>query len=365
MRTTAEKTHRTIPAVSTEALDTEDQWQAVVARDATFDGRFWFAVRTTGIFCRPSCSARAPKRGNVEFFPSTEAAQAAGFRACKRCRPLSEGPSGERREAIERVCRAIETAEQPPRLAELATLAGLSPFHLQRTFKQAVGVSPRGYFESLRRRRLQQGLAAGRSVTDSLYEAGFGSSSRLYEAKDSLLGMKPSRYRRGAAGEVVRFVIAPCALGFLLVAATDTGLCRIELGDEAALASRVEELFPAALRVEDDPLLARAVATLLNFLAEPSAGLELPLDVRGTAFEQRVWSALRTIPSGQTRSYRGVAEAIGQPKAARAVARACAANPLALAIPCHRVVASDGSLAGYRWGVERKRRLLARERGQG
>lgn len=345
--------------------DCERYWQASVARDAAFDGRFVMAVKTTGIFCRPSCTARQPKRANVEFYATGESAIAAGYRACRRCRPQGEKPGGERQASLERVCRAIEHAEAPPRLAELAAIAGLSPFHLQRIFKQALGVSPRGYFEALRRRRLQESLAEGRSVTDSLYEAGFGSSSRLYEAGNALLGMKPGRYRRGAPGEVVRFTIAPCPLGHLLVAATEKGICRIELGDREALEARVAELFPAAPRVENDRRLAGAVAGLLAFLDAPQKGLELPLDVRGTAFEQQVWSALQRIPPGETLSYGAVAASIGRPTAARAVARACAANPVALAVPCHRVVASDGSLGGYRWGVERKRRLLAEERRQG
>lgn len=363
MRAKTLSTHRTIDLVLPP--DSETQWHAVQARDKSFDGQFWFGVRTTGVFCRPGCAARAPKRANVEFFASIEAAEAAGYRACKRCRPLSASAGGERSALIAEACRLIEEAHEPPRLAELAKRVGLSPFHLQRTFKKALGVSPRGYFESLRRRRLQHQLSRGESVTGALYEAGFGSSSRLYEAGDALLGMRPSRYRRGAAGEVVRFTITACPLGFLLVAATERGLCRIELGREEALAARVVELFPAATRVENDPLLVEAVSSLLAFLADPGASLDLPLDIRGTAFEQRVWSALRAIPPGHTASYRGVAEAIGKPRAARAVARACAANPLALVVPCHRVVASDGSLAGYRWGVERKRRLLAHERGQG
>ncbi len=363
MRAHRRSAHRTIDLVL--PLDSETQWQAVQSKDKSFDGQFWFGVRTTGVFCRPGCAARTPKRPNVDFFTSTEAAEAAGYRACKRCHPLAASASSEQSTLIAAACRCIEEAQEPPRLAELAARVGLSPFHLQRTFKKALGVSPRGYFEALRRRRLQQQLSRGQSVTEALYEAGFGSSSRLYEAGDALLGMRPSRYRRGAVGEVVRFTIAACPLGFLLVAATDRGLCRIELGLEEALSARVVELFPAATKVEDDPLLVKAVSSLLAFLADPTASLELPLDVRGTAFEQRVWSALKAIPPGQTASYGGVAEAMGKPRAARAVARACAANPLALVVPCHRVVASDGSLAGYRWGVERKRQLLAHEGGQG
>ncbi len=345
-------------------LDTLDEarWQAVVARDAAADGRFVTAVKTTGIYCRPSCPARRPKRENVEFFLTCGEAEAAGFRACLRCRPAGAPPADERLAKIQRACRLIEQAEEPPKLAELAAAVGLSPFHLQRKFREAVGVSPRVYFESLRRKRLQQSLEAGRSVTDALYEAGFGSSSRLYDASYDLLGMTPSRYRARAPGEVVQWTVAASPLGRLLVAATDKGVCRIELGDDReALARRMEQLFSEAHLVEGGPELARWVEEILAFLAQPAKGLTLPLDIRGTAFEQRVWEALRQIPVGETASYGAVARALGEPRSARAVARACGANPVALAVPCHRVIASDGSLGGYRWGVERKRKLLERE----
>ncbi len=340
----------------------EARWRALVERDATADGQFVTAVKTTGVYCRPTCPARRPKRENVEFFLTCGEAEAAGYRACLRCKPAGAAPADERLAKIQRACRLIEQAEEAPRLAELAAAVGLSPFHLQRKFREAVGVSPRGYFEALRRKRLQQSLEAGRSVTDALYEAGFGSSSRLYDASYGLLGMTPSRYRAGARGEVVHWTVAASPLGRLLVAATEKGVCRIELGDDAAaLGKRMEQLFPEAHLVEGGKELSRVVKEILAFLAEPAHGLALSLDIRGTAFEQRVWKALAAIPVGETASYGAVARTIGQPRAARAVARACAANPVALAVPCHRVVASDGSPGGYRWGVERKKRLLERE----
>lgn len=350
------------PAAGPASPLDEARWRAVLGRDAAADGQFVLAVKTTGIYCRPVCPARRPKRENVEFFSTCGEAEGAGYRACLRCRPTGAPPADERLAKIQRACRLIEQAEEAPLLAELAAAVGLSPFHLQRKFREAVGVSPRGYFAALRRKRLQQSLEAGRSVTDALYEAGFGSSSRLYDASYDLLGMTPSRYRDRARGEIVHWTVAASPLGRLLVAATDKGVCRIELGDdEQALGKRLEQLFPDAHLVAGGEELTGWVKEILSFLAEPAHSLALPLDIRGTAFEQRVWKALAAIPPGETASYGAVARAIGEPRAARAVARACGANPVALAVPCHRVIGSDGKLGGYRWGVERKKRLLERE----
>ncbi|HLH26294.1 MAG TPA: bifunctional DNA-binding transcriptional regulator/O6-methylguanine-DNA methyltransferase Ada [Chloroflexota bacterium] len=342
-----------------------EQWEAVRRRDPAADGHFLYAVDTTGVYCRPSCAARPARREHVTFHATPAAAERAGFRPCKRCRP-DLPPRAERDAAlVAEACRTIEAAEEPPRLADLAAQAGVSPHHFHRTFKRIAGVTPRAYAAAHRQRRVQDGLAAGAGVTDALYAAGFGSAGRFYATAPAMLGMTPSAYRRGGQGEAVWYAVDRCSLGYVLVAATERGVCAIMLGDEpAALTADLAARFPHARLTEPDPGFADWVAAVVRFVDDPAraGGLGLPLDVRGTAFQRRVWEALREIPAGQTASYADVAARLGSPRAVRAVAGACAANPLAVAIPCHRVVARDGGLAGYRWGVERKQRLLERER---
>jgi len=341
------------------------RWEAVCRRDPAADGEFLYAVETTGVYCRPSCAARPARREHVSFHASAADAERAGFRPCKRCRP-DLPPRAERDAAlVAAACRAIEAADEPPRLAELAAQAGVSPHHFHRTFRRVAGVTPRAYAAAHRQRRVQDGLAAGAGVTDTLYAAGFGSSGRFYAAAPAMLGMTPSAYRQGGQGEAVWHAVGRCSLGYVLVAATERGVCAILLGnDPAALAADLATRFPHARLSEAAPDFADWVAAVVRFVDDPgrAEGLGLPLDVRGTAFQRRVWEALQQIPAGETASYGEVAARLGSPRAVRAVAAACAANKLAVAIPCHRVVARDGSLAGYRWGVERKRRLLERER---
>lgn len=353
-------------AVATPAPDyaTDDaRWAAVVARDPAAEGRFWFSVRTTGVYCRPGCVARRPRRENVAFHASPAEAERAGFRPCKRCRPDEADPGRRRREAIAAACRQIEQAEEPPRLDALAAAAGMSPCHFHRLFKAATGLTPRAWAAAHRAKRVREELAAGATVTQAIYGAGFGSSSRFYEQSDRMLGMKPSAFRAGGRDAEIRFAVGECSLGTILVAASTRGICAILLGDEPeALVHELEDRFPQARLVGGDAAFEAWVARVIGFVDAPAAGLDLPLDIRGTAFQQRVWQALTAIPPGSTASYADIAAAIGRPKAVRAVARACAANPLAVAIPCHRVVRTDGGLSGYRWGIERKRALLERER---
>ncbi|HWK44834.1 MAG TPA: bifunctional DNA-binding transcriptional regulator/O6-methylguanine-DNA methyltransferase Ada [Stellaceae bacterium] len=351
----------TDPPLSTLDPDAT-RWQVVLRRDASADGTFYYSVRTTGVYCRPSCPSRLARRENVAFHASREAAERAGFRPCKRCRP--DEPTGNRRhaEAIAAACRLIEAAEEPPALAELAEAVGLSPFHFHRVFKTVTGVTPRAYAAALRTRRVRDGLATSATVTEAIYDAGFNASSRFYEQSAGMLGMTPGTFRRGGTDTEIRFAVGQCSLGAVLVAATDKGVCAIQLGDDPdQLVHDLQDRFPKAILEGRDIAFKRMVAQVVGFVEAPRQGLDLPLDVRGTAFQQRVWQALRQIPSGQTASYAEIAARIGAPSAVRAVAGACAANPAALAIPCHRVVRTDGSLSGYRWGVERKRVLLQRE----
>lgn len=347
------------PALATE---NDPRWTAVVARDAAADGRFFYSVRSTGVYCRPSCAARTPRVENVRFHSSAEEAERAGFRPCKRCRP-DEPPLAERRTAlVAELCRLLEASDEIPSLKELASHVGLSLFHTHRVFKSVTGLTPRAYASAHRAERMRRALRETGNVTEAIYEAGYGSSARFYEASDSLLGMTPTKYRDGGANLEIRFAIGECSLGSVLVAATDRGVCAILLGDDPeALAHDLERRFPRAELVGGDESFERLVAQAVALVENPGLGTELPLDIRGTAFQQRVWRALSRIPVGETRSYSELAKAIGAPGAARAVARALGANPLAVAIPCHRVVRRDGALSGYRWGVERKRALLARE----
>ncbi|MGF1455459.1 MAG: bifunctional DNA-binding transcriptional regulator/O6-methylguanine-DNA methyltransferase Ada [Alphaproteobacteria bacterium] len=338
------------------------QWHAVRHRDGTADGRFVYAVKTTGVYCRPSCPARLARRENVAFFPDGTAARAAGFRPCRRCDP--DGPSRRARHglAVAQACRLIEEAETPPRLAELAAAVGLSRHHFHRIFKAATGVTPKAYAAQTRAARVRQELGAGESVTGALYEAGYNAPSRFYAEAEGRLGMKPSVYAKGGQGTAIRFAVAETSLGPVLIAATDKGVCAIELGDEAqALVESFQDRFPHADLEGGDAAFAAVVAQVCAYVETPSGSLDLPLDIQGTAFQQRVWEALRKIPAGTTASYTQIADAIGSPTAHRAVARACATNPVGLVVPCHRVVRTDGGISGYRWGVERKRALIARE----
>lgn len=341
-----------------------ERWQAVATRDAACDGAFVYAVASTGVFCRPSCPSRRPRRDKVRFFEDADAAVAAGFRACRRCRPEVPEPADGTRRIVEAVCQAIAAAEETiPTLDALAAAVGLSPHHLQRVFTRATGLSPRRYAEARRRQRFALGVRQGVPVTAALYDAGYGSSSRLYEKADAHLGMTPASYAKGGAGASIAFSLADSPLGRLLVATTDRGVCAVCLGDaDDTLEAELRRDFPAAEIRRDDGILAAQVAAVLDHLAGRVARLDLPLDVHATAFQWQVWRALAAIPPGETRSYGAIAAAIGRPGAARAVGRACGLNPVALIVPCHRAVGTDGALTGYRWGVERKRRLLGLER---
>ncbi len=342
----------------------DERWAAVERRDRAADGAFFYSVRSTGVYCRPSCAARLPRRENVRFHASCEEAEQAGFRPCKRCRP-NESPLEERRAAaVAAACRVIERAENLPSLDALAKSAGMSRFHFHRVFKALTGVTPKAYGDARRALRVRDELERGASVTEAIYGAGFNSSARFYASAPAHLGMTPGAFRAGGTGESIRFATGACWLGSILVAATDRGVCAILLGDDArALARDLAQRFPNARLSGGDRGFEQWVAKVVRFVEEPARGLDLPLDIRGTAFQRRVWEALRAIPPGKTATYAGIAARLGRPSAARAVAGACAANALAVAIPCHRVVASNGGLAGYRWGVARKRRLLDRERG--
>ncbi|MEY4545834.1 MAG: methylated-DNA-[protein]-cysteine S-methyltransferase [Pseudomonadota bacterium] len=342
------------------------RWQAVRQRDATADGSFYYAVASTGVYCRPSCAARLPRRENVSFHRTTAEAEVAGFRACKRCKP-EQPPAAERRaQQVADLCRfidrSLEEAGVLPGLQELAEHAGLSPHHLHRAFKAVTGVTPRAYGAAQKAQRLRSELEANASVTAASYRAGFGSSSRLHSASQQRLGMTPSRYRAGGQEEQIEFSVGSCSLGALLVAATERGLCAILLGEDAAeLEQDLRRRFARAELRAGGAEFQQRVTQVIQFVEQPQLGLSLPLDLRGTAFQERVWQALQAIPAGVTQSYRQVAQALGTPQAVRAVASACGANPLAVAVPCHRVVRSDGGLSGYRWGIERKRALLERE----
>src|SRR5690348_1197371 len=347
----------------TPAERQDSRWDAVVARDPRRDGQFVFAVSTTGVYCRPSCAARRPRRENVQFFTRPEAAEQAGFRACLRCRP--KAVSGNREvDAVKAICRFIEQhLDEPLTLDRLGREFHQSPFHLQRRFKAALGVTPREYADSCRLHTLKRNLQAGDSVTRAMYDAGYGSSSRLYERTSSHLGMTPDKYRRGAIAATIRYVISDSPLGRMLIAATDRGICSIKFGKkDTELIDGLKREFPFAVRKVDEGGLQSWVEALLRHMRGEDLDSSLPLDIRATAFQRRVWAYLQSIPFGETKSYSDVAKAIGNPKACRAVARACATNPVAVAIPCHRVVRGDGSMGGYRWGIDRKKALLEVER---
>jgi AraC family transcriptional regulator of adaptative response/methylated-DNA-[protein]-cysteine methyltransferase len=339
------------------------RWNAVAARDSGRDGEFVFAVSSTGVYCRPSCPARRPRRENVTFYSRPEQAERAGFRACLRCRPRSVSGNPQWDSAKE-ICRYIEQhLDEPITLERLGKVFRQSPFHLQRRFKAALGITPREYADSCRLRQLKRSLQAGDNVTRAMYDAGYGSSSRLYEKTASQLGMTPDKYRRGAIAATVRYTVADSPLGRMLIAATDKGVCAIQFArSDGELIEGLKREFPFAVRKPDEGGLRAWVEALLLKMTGQELNAALPLDIRATAFQRRVWTYLQSIPFGSTRSYGQVAKAIGQPSASRAVARACATNPVAVAIPCHRIVREDGSISGYRWGVERKKALLELER---
>lgn len=339
-----------------------ERWEAVLRHDRAADGHFFYAVLTTGVYCRPSCASRRPRRENIRFYNTQAEAQRAGYRPCKRCRPDAQGPAEHQAEAVAKACRLIETAETMPSLDELAAAAGMSRFHFHRIFKEATGVTPKAYAAAHRVNRLREELPRSNTVTEAIYGAGYNSSGRFYAGSAEVLGMTPKNFRTGGDGAEIRFALGQCSLGAILVAATDKGICAIALGDDPdALLRDLQDRFPKAKLIGGDEDFEKLVATVVGFVETPSQGLDLPLDIRGTAFQQRVWEALRTIPAGTTASYAEIAKRIGRPRAVRAVAQACANNVIAVAIPCHRVVRNDGALSGYRWGVARKRALLDRE----
>jgi AraC family transcriptional regulator of adaptative response/methylated-DNA-[protein]-cysteine methyltransferase len=338
------------------------RWEALVRREQRADGAYVYGVVTTGVYCRPACSSKQPNRKNVRFFDAFEEAEQAGFRPCKRCHPQSSDGKGPHSEAVARVCEIIDESEEPPTLVDLASAVGLSPSYLHRLFKRMVGVTPKQYAMEKRLGHVRARLQSNVTVTEAIYEAGFASSSRFYEDITEKLGMKPSEYRNGGQGMRIHSAVTQSYLGWVMVATTAKGICAIDLADSPdVLRERLHARFPKARLVEDDPNFRALVSQVLAFLESPHAGLDLPLDVQGTAFQRRVWLALREIPPGSTASYGDIAARIGNPKAARAVASACASNPIAVAIPCHRVVRSDGNLGGYRWGKERKSKLLEQE----
>jgi len=338
------------------------RWQAVLERDRSANGTFVYGVVSTGVYCRPHCASRRPKRDNVRFFDTPGLAEQAGFRPCKRCTPQAQSAPNRAVDAVARACALLEQGPCEPSLHELAEATGVSPAHLQRVFKKTLGVSPKQYAMEKRMERMRQNLRSEGSITKAVYSAGFESGSRFYEQADAALGMKPSEFRSGGTGKTISFAVAQSFLGLVLVAATELGICRIDFGESPeTLASRLKDAFPGATLVERDPALETRLAQALACVDEPERAADFPLDVRGTAFQRQVWAALQDIPSGSRTTYAEIAARIGKPGAVRAVGRACATNSIAVAIPCHRVVRSDGTLAGYRWGIDRKRALLEKE----
>jgi len=350
-------------------MDNQSRWQDVIDGNAAADGQFVYAVRSTGIYCRPSCKSRRPKPENVEYFELAEAAESHGYRACKRCKPNDVAPPNAAVKRVQEACRYIQHCladglDGPPTLKQIASEVGGGSYHLQRTFKSLIGVSPAEYGDALRLVRLKQGLKGGEGVTAALYDAGYGGVSRLYEKSDGQLGMTPATYAHGGAGAQLAYTIVDSPLNRLFVAATDKGVCFLSLGeDDDALLAECQDEFPGAELIRDDAVLRNWAAVVIAYLEGKIPHPDLPLDVRATAFQRRVWQELMRIPSGLTRTYTEIAdELLGNPKARRAVARACATNPVSLIIPCHRVKRSDGGLGGYRWGLSRKERLIAHER---
>jgi AraC family transcriptional regulator, regulatory protein of adaptative response / methylated-DNA-[protein]-cysteine methyltransferase len=350
-------------ATKTVPTEQDPRWTAVVNRDSAFDGKFVYSVKTTGVYCRPSCASRLAKPQNVAFHTSCEAAEWAGFRACQRCRPNEASLAAQHAAVVAEACRMIEEAEELPKLDALAETAGMSPFHFHRVFKSITGLTPRAYAAAHRTKRVRDQLAAGKgSVTEAIYDAGFNSNGRFYATSNEVLGMTPTAFRDGGAAADIKFAIGECSLGSILVACSEKGVCAILLGDSPdELARDLQDRFPKANLIGGDAGFEDLIAKVVGFVEAPEIGFDLPLDVRGTAFQQRVWQALRQIPVGETASYTDIARHIGEPKSVRAVAQACGANKIAVAIPCHRVVRNDGDLSGYRWGVDRKRALLEKE----
>jgi AraC family transcriptional regulator, regulatory protein of adaptative response / methylated-DNA-[protein]-cysteine methyltransferase len=345
-----------------QSVANDPRWARIVARDRTADGHLWYSVMTTGVYCRPSCPSRRASPENVQLHDTLAAARATGCRPCKRCKPDGVSIDGENAAMAARACRLIEQSEEEPSLDRLAEAVGRSPGHFHRLFKATTGLTPKQYADAHRAAKVRQSLESGNSVTEAIYGAGFNSSGRFYEKSTNMLGMTPTKYRNGGADEEIRFAVGASSLGAIVVASSKNGVASILLGDDPdALVRDLQDRFPKARLMGGDKDYEAMVARVVGFVEAPGLGLDLPLDVRGTAFQQRVWQALREIPVGQTVSYAEIARRIGSPKSVRAVAGACAANNLAVAIPCHRVVRNDGSLSGYAWGVERKRALLGKE----
>jgi AraC family transcriptional regulator of adaptative response/methylated-DNA-[protein]-cysteine methyltransferase len=344
----------------------DPRWARIVARDKTADGQLWYSVSTTGVYCRPSCPSRLANPKNVQLHDSLGSAKATGFRPCRRCNPDGLSNEAENAALAAKACRIIEESEEEPSLEELAQAVGRSPSYFHRMFKAATGVTPKDYAAAHRAAKVRRGLASGSSVTEAIYDAGFNSSGRFYEKSTDMLGMTPSQYRAGGTNEEIKFAVGQTsALGAILVASTKKGVAAILLGDDPdELVRNLQDRFPNAYLVGADRDYEALVAQIVGFVEAPRIGLDLPLDVRGTAFQERVWKALQEVPAGATVSYAEIARRIGAPKSVRAVAAACAANKLAVAIPCHRVIRNDGSLSGYAWGVDRKRALLDREASQ-
>ncbi|MEX5581227.1 bifunctional DNA-binding transcriptional regulator/O6-methylguanine-DNA methyltransferase Ada [Pseudomonas lurida] len=341
----------------------DPRWAAILARDPKADALFVYGVKTTGVYCRPSSASRLPRPENVEFFDTPAHAEAAGYRASKRAAGDQTQLAAHHAQRVADACRQIEQADTPPSLNALALQANMSPFHFHRVFKAVTGLTPKGYASAHRSRKVREGLKGERTVTDALYDAGFNSNSRFYESANQLLGMTPGDYKAGGTNNAILFAVGQCSLGAILVAQSARGVCAILLGDDPdQLVRDLQDQFPKAELVGADQRFEQLVAQVVGLIEAPAVGLDLPLDLRGTAFQERVWQALRDIPPGSTASYAQIAERIGAPKSFRAVAQACGANSLAVAIPCHRVVRSNGELSGYRWGVERKQQLLAREK---
>ncbi len=340
----------------------DPRWASVLGRNPDADGQFFYSVRTTGVYCRPSCAARPARPENVQFHATTGEAERAGFRACKRCKPDQAPLAVQHAAQVARLCKLIEGADVAPSLDVLAKHAGLSPYHLHRRFKAVTGLTPKAYAAAHRTKQVRRALDQGGTVTDAIYDAGYNSNGRFYATSNAVLGMTPTAFRSGGTDATIRFAIGDCSLGSILVAASERGVCAILMGDDPAeLARDLQDRFPRANLIGGDAGFEQWVAKVVAMVEAPRIGLDLPLDVRGTAFQQRVWQALREIPAGSKQSYTDIARRIGAPKSVRAVAQACGANALAVAIPCHRVVRNDGALSGYRWGVERKRTLLERE----
>lgn len=348
--------------VTTHLAADETFWNAVKARDRTFDGKIFYSVASTGVYCRPSCPSRLARRENVVFHATCREAEAAGFRPCKRCKPNETSLHDRAAAKVAEACRMIEEAEGPLKLDQLAAAADLSAYHFHRVFKAATGITPKAYAVACRQKRLRATLAKANSVTEAIYEAGFNSSGCVYASTNDVLGMTPTEFRSGGTNAEMRFAVGECSLGSILVASSDKGIAAILLGDDPeTLIHNLEDRFPKAKLIGDDRAYEDVMAKVIGLVEAPETGLDLPLDVRGTAFQHRVWQALCEIPAGETATYSEIADRIGMPKAVRAVASACAANKLAVAIPCHRVVRNDGSLSGYRWGVDRKRKLIEKE----